>query len=630
MKSEPELRQTELHLSVADFIDCEWRSPLAATERDGYSSMQDAFLAAARQAFENEKKKNAKIFWLLSAACSMMLRPQSTNEPFRPLFIIEGQRSIIADDFEKQELSFFSEIVWHVDDQWLRARLADIVWITSDVRDVRFALAAIDAYHLVPLDLESWIRGGEHCWSRAIVLCKLLKNGAGDRLIEIENKAIAVLDRSGIADGFLALWLAEMLASYVLGRSHRPQIASKLETLALAFRDANDSLRARGYFKGASDWYRIANDDGKSANMFVELAESFASEALSKVFSNAPANILATSLYEDAIQAYRQIPRNLRAARCVDERIVELRALLKESGEQATGEFSRIETSGVNVSDVVHYARAAVMGKSLMQALRAFVSLHSGANASTLRKQVLEGFNTYIMSRMFGSTMFSSDGRVVAKRPAFGNGNEAADEQAILTHMIRDHGMSMSIVVQGCVLPALDVLRCEHRVKERDFVDLAALSPIVPPDRQILIGKALFAGYEHDFVTALHLLVPQIEHLVRHRLQRAGVITAKLDADGIETEVGLSALMDIPEANNVFGEDIAFEFRALFCDACGPNLRNRVAHGLLDDRECNSVYTVYAWWLTLRLVFNSYWAAREKAGGSEQQSSPSKSAHPSQ
>ncbi len=630
MKSESHLRQQELPLSQADFKDCDWRSPLAATERDGYSSIRDVFLASAHQAFGSEKKKAAKIFWLLSAACSMMLRPASVNEPFKPLFVIEGQRSILADDFLEAELTFFSEIINEVDDPWLRARLADVVWLTSEVRDFQVALIAIDAYCLVALDLESWIRGGEHCWARAISLTKLLKTGAGDRLSMIEDKVVTALKGAVNADGFLALWLAEMLAAGGLGRSHGSDIATKLQQVAAIFRDTGDSLRARGYFKGASDWYRIAKDDEKSADMFIELAESYASEALSKTSSDTPIHILATSLYEDAVQAYRQIPRALRTTRRVDERIAELRGFLKKSGEQATGEFSLIETSGINVNDAVHHARTAVTGKSLMEALRALVGLHSGANASSLRKQVLEGFNTYVMSRMFGSTLFSSDGRVVAKRPAFGTGNEATDEQAILAHMIRDHGISMSIVVQGCVLPALDVLRCEHRVKERDFVDLAALSPIVPPDRQILIGKALFAGYDHDFLVALHLLVPQIEHLVRYHLQRAGAITAKLDADGIETEIGLSSLMDLPEANKVFGENLAFEFRALFSDAFGPNLRNQVAHGLLDDSECHSVYTVYAWWLTLRLVFISYWAAREKVDASEQQSSASKSSQAAQ
>lgn len=614
MKSEPELRQPDLPLNRDDFIACDWRGPLATTERDGYSSMRDAFLTAANRAFTGDEWKASKVFWLLSSACSMMLRPASVNEPFKPLFILEGQRSIIADDFQNEELAFFAAIVDDIDDPWLRARLADIVWLTADVRDVRFAVLAIDAYRSIPLDLESWIRGGEHCWIRAISLAKLLKTGAGDRLSRIENKVVEALKSAVNADGFLALWLAEMLFASGLGRSDSSDIASKLHLLAAVFRDSDDSLRARGCFKGASDWYRLAKDDEKSADMFVEIAESFAREALSKTSSDAPINILATSLYEESIQAYRRIPRALRAARRVEERVAELRALLKRSGEQATGEFALIETPGVNIDDVVHRSRTAVAGKSLMEALLAFVGLHSGANASSLRKQVLDGFNTYVMSSLFGSTLFSGDGRVVAKRPAFGNGNAASDERAILAHMVRDHGISISIVVQGCVLPALDVLRCEHRVRERDFVDLAAFSPIVPPDRQTLVGKALFAGYDQDFLVALHLLVPQIEHLVRYHLQRAGAITAKLDAEGIETEIGLSALMELPEATKVFGENLAFEFRAVFSDAFGPNLRNQVAHGLLDDSECHSIYTVYAWWLTLRLVFNSYWANREKAG----------------
>jgi len=68
-----------------------------------------------------------------------------------------------------------------------------------------------------------------------------------------------------------------------------------------------------------------------------------------------------------------------------------------------------------------------------------------------------------------------------------------------------------------------------------------------------------------------------------------------------------SALMELPEAAQVFGEDLAFEIRALFCDPLGRNLRNELAHGLLDDSECQSPYVAYAWWFGLRLVFNTFW-----------------------
>jgi len=104
------------------------------------------------------------------------------------------------------------------------------------------------------------------------------------------------------------------------------------------------------------------------------------------------------------------------------------------------------------------------------------------------------------------------------------------------------------------------------------------------------------------FVSALHLLVPQIEDMVRWHLKVRGVKTTTLDSKGIETENALGTLMESYETNQVFGEDMAFEFKALLCDPFGHNLRNELAHGLLDYEACESAYAVYAWWLGLRIM----------------------------
>lgn len=209
----------------------------------------------------------------------------------------------------------------------------------------------------------------------------------------------------------------------------------------------------------------------------------------------------------------------------------------------------------------------------------------------------------------------SRDGRVIAKRPAMSLGGELTedDEIAIRAEMIRDYGTLVSIVAQGDIWPALEVLLLEHRLRESDFLDLARHSPLVPKERAGLFGKALFAGYERDFVTALHLLIPQIEHLVRVHLKQAGAKTTNLDKDGIQNENGMSTLMDLPEAEQVFGKDLAFEFKSLFCDAFGPNLRNELAHGLLDEDGCHSPFAIYAWWLALRLTVNTWWNAAHRS-----------------
>lgn len=64
--------------------------------------------------------------------------------------------------------------------------------------------------------------------------------------------------------------------------------------------------------------------------------------------------------------------------------------------------------------------------------------------------------------------------------------------------------------------------------------------------------------------------------------------------------------MNTPEAEQIFGEDLAYEIRALLCGPLGPNLRNRVAHGLVAAAEAEGTHGLYLWWFALKLVYTQY------------------------
>jgi hypothetical protein len=101
---------------------------------------------------------------------------------------------------------------------------------------------------------------------------------------------------------------------------------------------------------------------------------------------------------------------------------------------------------------------------------------------------------------------------------------------------------------------------------------------------------------------ALHLLMPQLEHAVRTLLAQRGAFTSKVDDDGIQDERDLGWLLYQPEAKEVFGEDLLFDMQGLLVERSGSNLRNLMAHGLLDPDQCIQAQSTYFWWLTLRLV----------------------------
>jgi hypothetical protein len=599
---------------LEDFRKCGWRPALDSRTREGYGSMWQSLSSAAKQTIEGGKTAEGKVLWLLADACSMMLQPTSLNEPFMPFMMTASGRSALPEDFEGSDVTLFSQIIEEIDDLWLKARLADLVWLLQHPRNSKFALLAIDSYRTIPLDMETWQHNGMECWERALGLSIMLGKGAANRLSEIEVTLITSLENATTKNEFLPLGLADMLAKYRLGQTKRLDIAKKLEDLARGFDTEGDLHYAREYFDASASWFHKASDKAKAAEMTVQVAEGWVKEAIARMSSEQPSYMVATGFFEKAIHKYRSIPKTERTVHKVDERIAEIRVEMSAAGEKSLGEMGAITSSSIDITELIERARSTVRGKSAFDALAAFANIYRGVRVTQLREFSAKMLREHPLQAFISATHLSRDGRVIAKRPGINPSDPTADEneKAVWAEMIKYYSIEVSFIVQGHIWSALEVLQLEHRLREADFIRIASQSPIVPHGREQLFGKALFAGYDKDFVSALHLLIPQLEHLVRWHLKSRGVKTTTLDPNGIENENGLSALMELPETKQIFGEDVTFELRALFCDAFGPNLRNELAHGLLDKEECESVAAIYAWWFGLRIVFNTFLNARKE------------------
>jgi len=599
-------------ISKEAFEQSGWQAALENVRREDYSSMWQALSSSAREAVEEGKLSEGRILWLLADACSMMLKPASLNEPFAPFMVMDGKRSALPEDLNAEEIELLSSIYTDIDDPKLCARVSDLVWLVKKPKDPQAAKSAIDAYRQVPIETDSWIRDGRECWDRAIQLCLMLRAGAGERLQQIEEALQVALLGTTAADGNLPLWIADLLHKHGLAKDVMDQICTHLENLANEHGDGGEVHRARDHYEAARKWYSLAGNHEKSAEMAAQCAETWVKEAIARQSSDSsPSHMVASTFYENAIQTYRTIPRAYREAHNVVSRIDELRAKLNEAGEKSLEEMGIISSEPIDISDLVENARKSVKGKGLLDALLALSNIYRGAKVEKIRNFSREMMEQHPLQALFAATHMSADGRVIAKRPGADLGG-GGGEEALWAETVKHYIMELGIVVQGDIWPALEAIRLEHRIREGDFVALARQSPLVPPGRERLIGKALFAGYDNDFVTALHLLVPQLEHLVRFHLKQLGVKTTNLDQKGIENENGLSTLMEHEQVETIFGEDLAFEIRALFCDPFGPNLRNELAHGLVGFEQAQSTYSIYAWWLLLRVVFNTFWNARQR------------------
>jgi len=190
--------------------------------------------------------------------------------------------------------------------------------------------------------------------------------------------------------------------------------------------------------------------------------------------------------------------------------------------------------------------------------------------------------------------------RVIKKASAIGT--KALDENQLEEKMILECKDEADYWTKSALIEGFKILQREHNLRLEDFFHLTQLSPFIPEDRSRDIARGLYFGYDGDFLTSLHLLAPQIEHIVRYHLNNSDVKTTMIE-DGIETELSLNALLKKEEIKKVFNEALIIELKTIFTHPSGFNIRNDVAHGLVSTNNYNQVSFFYAWYFLLRTTF---------------------------
>lgn len=569
--------------------------------------LTELFVKARESAEANGANEASRVFWLMQGVCSMMLQPDSKTAPLAPVFVwADGSSSMGPDHLAPEQIDLLARLADKVDHVALRARLADLVWMKGKRHGNRFALRAIDDYRAVPISGEHWQREDQASWQRALQLAVPLKGIAGQRVVEMEDALVEAFCRAKDGAGLGPLRYIRPLASERLGRRHAPQVASILEELARERIQRNHTFDAVEYLRAARVWFERAGNEASAAEMQVLLAQTWERHA-----DGDESALTSHHFYSDAIAAYREVPARFRAQYDIDKAILTVRAKYEEAGRQSIGEMVEIAGPTIDLTELVEAALEHVQRSDPLEALSAFCGLDSTPNKAQYLQEAQAMLSETLVGRLFGGVTIASDGRTVSRALGAGQGPESAEalaENRAMQAFLQHAGMT----AHGMIDPALDSIREQYLFTLEDFRVLARQSGIVPPDRANIVGQGLYAGYCRDLVQAMHILMPQFEHMVREKLQQEGALTTTHDSkDRIDMEIGLSNLTERSQMAAAFGENMTFAIRSLMCVQVGPNLRNAVAHGQADEALCEGPYGIYTWWLILRMVVRAY-LAREK------------------
>lgn len=573
-------------LSKDDFTNSRWQDVVNSSERKECLTYSSAFWKQAQEAKEAGNVRKQAIFEILSFVTGAAIKPDLTEEFFAKVF----------QNLAEEHLDFLTEIASDLSDPELQARVADILWVRR--RNYRMAQLAVTAYLQSATELEDpekWTRCFERI-ERALRLARKIKYQDTVVVAHIE----AVLDRCNGEDPlWLSAKLMELLQEYRLGAPTKyAALAEKAATLA---ESAHDWRRARAYWSIQTKWYLLEKNREKELNASMLAAETYVKEAEEALKRTPPSHLVASHFMQRAVEAFRSIRGTKEETANAKARAEEVHKLLLQYQEETRKELIA-SSYKVDISEMVEQARAHVREKDFEDALFHLALLGTPTKVSRLQHQVQKQEREVVLSDFFSVVMMNEVGKVIARQPGSAlSKNTDGIEAAARFEMNIDAVHYQTLQAEALVEPAREQIILEHSVRLDDLLPIVSNSPFVPPNREYLYAKGLYAGLTGDFFTSTHILIPQIENSVRHLLWRRGVLPSGLDDRGIQNEHNLNTTLYRPEITSIFDEDTLFDLKNLLVEHSGSNLRNRMAHGLINDSDFLSPLTSYLWWLTLRL-----------------------------
>jgi hypothetical protein len=573
-------------ISKIKIEDVEYREVIEEAKEKVCDRYNSGYTKKRKNAEEDEKNDIAFVFRVLSMATSFTFKPDDVEKPFVAMIVMEGSRTAIPDDFTDEQLELINKFVDKIDDPELKARLADIIWIRK--RNFEQAKIAINCY----LDSAEELLYENQYYAidrleRVLRLTNSLGKGVKDRFGTTIKKIESFIEKIEQKNIFSILRLMKLLLEF--NRGNAKKYSDLTENLAKRAESNRDWRRVRSCWETNAKWHAKLDNSDQEKMALIKAADSYVKEA-----EAATSKMVAASFYQQAIQAHRRIGNQQKKTK-------ELHKVLLEVQKGIRNELSTFSTD-LDISKLVEHARATVRNKGFRDALFSMCLLVEPLNVEQLRERTQEMANKHPMQFIISGKLLDEEGKTIAEYPDMLSGTPEEREEALFANMNREAQNNIQINIRGLINPARKQLLLDHQIRETDLHEFVQNNPLVPPGREHLFARGLYDGIKGDFISAVNILVTQLEHSMRYILNSHGIITSGLNDQRQQDDRGLTATLKVDELDKIFGEDIAFTLRSLLINKFGSNLRNKVAHGLMWYYSYYSADSIYFWAFVLRLI----------------------------
>ena len=534
-------------------------------------------LKDAAEKASDEQDKSA--LTIIGGALSLGYNHSECN--YRPLIqLSDGHRSYAMEDIDSGAIEILKEAVNVISQDWMRAQLSDIIWIQTS--DHSYAECATREYISVfenVFDEGHWVgcfEAIQHAYDISIRLGK--KSASFLQVREIINSALKKMD--GNDPLFLSIKLIEL--SYNDAKSDEQTLylflAQKIYQHNKSYADEKHIHITEASFQLLCRLLKRTKRTTELQSASTEMAQYYA--VCGKQLANGdPSRIhRAIDLLHKACRLYNESSDR--------QTVLDLRACISEYQHRALSNMASIPFE-FDAKPIYTRISQLFEGLSLRETIVQFGLVSMIHRKEDVKKQILDNQHKFLSTSLFTSKKLNDEGHTIEVIPPLDLQNPEGDPETLFKHMVQYVSESRNLDETICLQFAYGFVKNAGQVSLDDLSFLTEENAVIPNGRNEIIKFGLYLGLSGKLYAAMHILLPQMEHIIRNLVALCGD-TVSFIKDGCEEYKTLSQLFKSDKLHECYDEDIIFTFQSIMDERAGANLRNINAHGLMGPSIGNS------------------------------------------
>jgi len=502
---------------------------------------------------------------------------------FGPMFVFPNEEGKMVEYSSIQKItpdiiSYWEKRAKESENPILKARYSNLVWdfsekVKGEKPHYTIAQVFIDSVvEIAEKDLHKYSVDVIKKLGRALSIALSINdkqriNKLADTIIAYERK-IAEDDKPGLWGFSYELLVKNKKVS--LSKDKKHIILNDLERRFERLLKGNDHWAAKRAAVLLVDYYSGLGNKEKTKEILLKLGKMIQKQA------EQASPLIASAWLEELYHLYLQYGMKDEADRISNK--------IRELGEQAKSELKEIKASIEIPKDKLEkYIKWLTDGD--LDTVLTKIAVNYIPKKDEVTKQIQGLSKKAPISFLFTHKIMDAEGRPIATVGSL--------EDDIEGHIVLQISQNMQIS-SFFLRETLSALIDKFNLTAKEIVNYLYESPIFDKRRKELLIRGIESYLNGDFLVSLHILIPQIEAIIRNLAEKIGIPILKSSRLKSSRSGGffyrtLDELLQEEGIISVLGEDMCLYFRVLLTDPRGWNIRNDVCHGISGAENFNQM-----------------------------------------